>query len=112
MVNEKGGVEIIDFGGAIHKGLTSHTNFRGTKLYMPPEVRSGHQYRPEFADIWSLGILLFVMLYGSDPEFPICFPDDVWASDAAYDLMSWMLEENWRDRPNIEMVLEHEWLKE
>ncbi|KAL0584991.1 hypothetical protein ABG067_005128 [Albugo candida] len=37
----------------------------GKAYYMAPEVVLGEQYDPAAADVWSLGILLFIMLTGS-----------------------------------------------
>lgn len=39
----------------------------GTIYYSPPELFSSHPYDPKKADIWSLGITLFVLATGSLP---------------------------------------------
>lgn len=63
-----GKIKIADFG--LSKCLKSPTDVAdtmvGSPLYMSPEVLKGESYTMK-ADIWSLGIVLFEMVYGTCP---------------------------------------------
>lgn len=48
-------------------GWPARTTPLGTNGYMAPEVYAGGPYQPPAADMWSLGVLLFVMLSGAPP---------------------------------------------
>jgi serine/threonine protein kinase len=61
-------IKIIDFGfGAIGPKSKLQNFFCGTPSYMPPEIVQKKDYVGSFADIWSIGILLFTLLSGSFP---------------------------------------------
>ena len=45
-------------------------SYVGTPLYMAPELFKSHQYDYK-ADIWSLGVLFYEMLFGCPPYFLI-----------------------------------------
>ncbi|CAI5534572.1 unnamed protein product [Closterium sp. Naga37s-1] len=63
-------IKLIDFGVAAfldHDGMCRHT--AGTTEYMAPEVLSGGRYSPQ-VDVWSAGVVLFVMLSGVLPFWP------------------------------------------
>ncbi|CAI5523563.1 unnamed protein product [Closterium sp. Naga37s-1] len=63
-------IKLIDFGVAAfldHDGMCGHT--AGTTEYMAPEVLSGGRYSPQ-VDVWSAGVVLFVMLSGVLPFWP------------------------------------------
>jgi serine/threonine protein kinase len=77
MLIEKGdlskGIKLIDFGisGKVQLSLEQHK--AGTLRYCPPELVAGEYFKadPSF-DVWSMGVLMYRMLFG---EFPFSGPD-------------------------------------
>lgn len=61
--------KIADFGLSTDASRTC-SNFVGKDYYIAPEIVAGKRYDPVGADVWSLGIMLFMMLTGS-PLFSI-----------------------------------------
>jgi serine/threonine protein kinase len=59
-----GRCKLGDFGLAT-RGLRAGGRLVGKKNYMAPEIVAGDAYDPKAADVWSLGIVFFVMLTGS-----------------------------------------------
>merc|ERR1719242_427617 len=70
-------VKIIDFGLAVYDPNATfdkkQTKRVGKTGYMAPEVFAKKSYDPRAADIWSLGVMLFMMLIGA-PPFPMPTP--------------------------------------
>ncbi|POM68708.1 Serine/threonine protein kinase [Phytophthora palmivora] len=104
----------------------------GKKYYMAPEVVAGEPYDPKAADVWSLGIVLFIMLTGSPlvsqasmsvksfrafKQAGVSTVLESWGvassvSSNVVHLLSGMLEIDPRKRLTVEQVLEHAALKE
>ena len=82
-----------------------------------PEILKGEKYRAESAEIWSLGILLYTILYGEVP-----FNDPIQAISGPYisprirssaecsHLLNWMLAKTPERRATIDDVVNHPWI--
>ncbi|CAI7770357.1 unnamed protein product [Closterium sp. NIES-53] len=123
-------IKLIDFGVAAfldHDGMCGHT--AGTTEYMAPEVLSGGRYSPQ-VDVWSAGVVLFVMLSGVLPFWPsrregrstedavlrqpLRFGHFRWAavSGEARDLVARMLTRDPEKRISAAHVLKHPWIRQ
>ncbi|WWD18712.1 hypothetical protein CI109_103166 [Kwoniella shandongensis] len=97
--------------------------FCGTTGYASPEMLAGRKYLGVETDIWSLGIILYILLCGGLP-----FDDDdervmkdliakgeyeepEWLSEEARSLIRGMLHQDPTQRLGIEAILTHPWFK-
>jgi serine/threonine protein kinase len=113
-------VQLIDFGSAAYvKSDRMFETFSGTLDYAAPEILSGSRYHGPPQDIWSLGILLYTLVFKENPFYNIeqamsreppklLQVTNGW--QGAADLMQLMLSRNIDDRPTIDQVLAHPWL--
>jgi serine/threonine protein kinase len=68
----KGGVRLIDFGGAAYlKGGKMFDTFVGTLDYAAPEILKGEPYAGPPQDIWACGILLYTLIYRENPFYNV-----------------------------------------
>lgn len=71
LLNQKYDLKIADFGLSSKKegnyGLGIHYSQVGTRQYQAPEVLERRSYRGEFVDIFSIGVILFLMVTGTLP---------------------------------------------
>jgi serine/threonine protein kinase len=116
-------IKIGDFGSAYRTTEGRCRHRRGTQNYMAPEVRdlSGRKtFDARKADVYSLGVILFVLLFKSFPRrstsssTPFTIPDLIWNSKSrtVRNLLVRMLDTNPKARPTIEEVCGDEWLLE
>ncbi|DBA93024.1 TPA: hypothetical protein ACH3X2_003363 [Trebouxia sp. C0005] len=119
-----GRVKISDFGSArmVDHG---HTTVRtmGTPAFLAPEMCEGAPYHGEVADIWALGICLYMFIYGTVPfkhpsimglynvirTQPISFPSKPVVSAPLKDLISQMLCKDPARRATLPQVMTHPW---
>lgn len=123
-------LKLADFGIATNKQIKRLSLFRGTKSYMAPELWQSKMYDGRAADVFSLGCVIFNMLYGQFPfdkatkkDKSYCHiikrdistfwerVDDITVSDEAKDLIIRMFHPDQKKRFTIEQVKNHPWLK-
>ncbi|OQS07127.1 kinase [Thraustotheca clavata] len=63
LVDANGDCKLCDFGLAASTSELSDATV-GKVFYMAPEVFAGEEYNPAAADVWSLGILFFILMTG------------------------------------------------
>uniref|UniRef100_A0A8C2EYA3 non-specific serine/threonine protein kinase n=1 Tax=Cyprinus carpio TaxID=7962 RepID=A0A8C2EYA3_CYPCA len=115
-------VKLADFGlsNRYMRGQCLDT-FCGSPLYASPEIVNGLPYHGPEVDCWSLGVLLYALVYGSMPfdgtSYSILkeqirhgrykIPDIL---SEARSLIGWMLTVKTEDRATVEDIASHWWL--
>ena len=66
LLGKKGLLKLCDFGWAKELNLENRSTFCGTVEYMAPEIVGSENY-DYGVDIWSLGILLYELIFGHSP---------------------------------------------
>ena len=67
LVDEHFNMKLADFGFACYKNIDALTNYRGTMTYMAPEIKEGKTYKGTQVDLFSLGVILFIIVQGIFP---------------------------------------------
>lgn len=63
-------IKLIDFGCACEIPQNGRVQTKiGTYHYMPPEMIAGLPYDPKRGDVWSLGVIFYLMLSGTLPYY-------------------------------------------
>jgi serine/threonine protein kinase len=129
-----GNIKISDFGlatlyigDATAEGSTNRTELLhttcGTPNYVAPEVLSNQGYDGRYADIWSIGVILYVLLAGFLPfeEKTIAalfskikaadYSYPSWFSSEAKSLLDGILVANPSKRFTLDQVTNHPWTK-
>ncbi|XP_066595271.1 testis-specific serine/threonine-protein kinase 3 [Prorops nasuta] len=132
LLSRRFNVKLADFGFARFcvdsdgRRVLSQT-YCGSAAYAAPEVVSGTPYNPKLADVWSLGIILFIILNGSmpfdDANHRRLLKDQMsrnWffrsrvrdtLSVTAKNIVKHILEPDITLRFTLERVLAHEWVR-
>ncbi|ORX78007.1 kinase-like protein [Anaeromyces robustus] len=118
-------IKLIDFGAAIQiKGGRVYDKFVGTVPYIAPEIINGQEYGSLTQDIYSLGVLLHLLIYGELPainlnkddssslNLPQCTIKGNYCSEKVRHLIRWMLQKSPSSRPTLDEILDHDWIKE
>ena len=95
----------------------------GSLCYACPEIIQNDYYNPELADVWSLGVVLYVMICGYLPfseddddknkeliiKGDVDYPPEI--SNKVKDLLKHMLDINPTKRYNFQRIIKHPWFK-
>ena len=119
-------IKLIDFGFAIKSNKKELQKFFcGTLYYMAPEIINKKNYLPYYSDIWSLGVLLYTMIYGRFPfnakdndtlfdlinEGKVEFPEDIEASEEVKNLIKKIIVVEPSKRANLNEIINDVWFK-
>lgn len=119
MVDKNDNIKLLDFGlSNFQKG--SYLNSKcGSPYYLPPEIINQSKYDGRTFDIWSLGIILYVMStgyfpYNIDDETTIpcgdmIYPEEFNQSDQCKKLIFRILNKEPSLRPDIKDILLDPW---
>lgn len=125
--NDPDNIKLIDFG--LSKKLSENEimhNPNGTAYYIAPEVLNGeYDYK---CDIWSLGVVLYILLCGRPPfkgksnpeiiknilkgEYHFNYPSFEKVSEECKQLIGDCLQKDVSKRLNAEDAFDHEWLRQ
>ena len=118
-------IKLCDFGWAKELTLENRSTFCGTVEYMAPEIVGSENYDYS-VDIWSLGILLYELLFGHSPfkanttknvilnikTHELTYDDkNKKISNSCKDLIQKLLVSNPQKRLKIKDILEHPFVK-
>ena len=125
LIGEDNKIKLCDFGWAKELTLENRSTFCGTVEYMAPEIVENENYDYS-VDIWSLGILLYELLYGHSPfkakntkniilnikSHELTYDDkNKNVSNSCKDLIKKLLNNNPQKRYKIKDILEHPFIK-
>ncbi|KMT20533.1 hypothetical protein BVRB_1g005170 [Beta vulgaris subsp. vulgaris] len=125
LLDSQGNLKISDFGLSAQppEGVSLLRTTCGTPNYVAPEVLSHKGYNGALADIWSCGVLLYVLMAGYLPfdeldlttlyskieHADFSFPS--WFSMGAKSLIKRILDPNPQSRIRMEDIKDDEWFK-
>ena len=125
LIGDDNKIKLCDFGWAKELTLENRSTFCGTVEYMAPEIVENENYDYS-VDIWSLGILLYELLYGHSPfkanntkniilnikSHELTYDDkNKKVSNSCKDLIKKLLNNNPQKRYKIKDILEHPFIK-
>jgi len=67
LVDDLMNLKIADFGFATYKKINKLNSYRGTMTYMAPEIKEGKTYDGKQIDMFSTGVILFIIVQGIFP---------------------------------------------
>ncbi|KAF8129971.1 hypothetical protein EV363DRAFT_1168110 [Boletus edulis] len=123
LISETGNIKIIDFGlSNLYDPAERLSTFCGSLYFAAPELLNAKVYTGPEVDVWSFGVVLYVLVCGKVPFDDQSMPAlhakikrgfveyPVWLSAECKHLLSRMLVTNPALRASLAEVLEHPWM--
>ncbi|KAL9101461.1 MAG: hypothetical protein Q9163_003276 [Psora crenata] len=123
LISKNGDIKIIDFGLSNLFSPRSHLKtFCGSLYFAAPELLQARQYTGPEVDIWSFGIVLYVLVCGKVPFDDQSMPQlhakikkgvvdyPTWLSPECRNLISRMLVTDPRQRAGLNEIMNHPWM--
>lgn len=125
LLDVRGNLKVSDFGLSAlpQQGVDLLQTTCGTPNYVAPEVLNGLGYDGAAADVWSCGVILYVLMAGHLPfketDIPTLynkinsadFTCPIWFSPSAKSLIDKILDPNPKTRITIEGIRNHPWFR-
>ncbi|KAL1918641.1 uncharacterized protein VTP21DRAFT_2663 [Calcarisporiella thermophila] len=123
LISQTGDIKIIDFGlSNIYSPTSQLSTFCGSLYFAAPELLNAKLYTGPEVDVWSFGIVLYVLVCGKvpfdDQSMPalhakikrglVEYPN--WLSNDCKNLLSRMLVTNPIQRATLAEVMQHPWM--
>lgn len=67
LIDDNLNLKVADFGFACYKNIDNLKSYRGTFTYMAPEIKEGKAYNGSQIDLFSFGVILFIIVQGIFP---------------------------------------------
>uniref|UniRef100_A0A1I7ZVL4 Protein kinase domain-containing protein n=1 Tax=Steinernema glaseri TaxID=37863 RepID=A0A1I7ZVL4_9BILA len=119
IIDQNFNIKLIDFGSAAPFGEDLRfSTFCGTMEYCSPEVLIGNRYRGPELEMWSLGVLLYTLVFYNNPfltvtdtvraevDLPMNIPEGL------YQVLSWLLQRDPKSRATVDDIRNHWWTQQ
>ncbi|KAI0338743.1 Pkinase-domain-containing protein [Trametopsis cervina] len=123
LISQTGNIKIIDFGlSNLYDPMSHLSTFCGSLYFAAPELLNAKVYTGPEVDVWSFGVVLYVLVCGKVPFDDQSMPQlhakikkglveyPVWLSAECKHLLTRMLVTNPAQRATLGEVLAHPWM--
>ncbi|ODQ66768.1 Pkinase-domain-containing protein [Nadsonia fulvescens var. elongata DSM 6958] len=123
LISKSGEIKLIDFGlSNLFSNSTLLKTFCGSLYFAAPELLEAKPYTGPEIDVWSFGVVIFVLVCGKVPfddqnimalhakikQGRINYPE--WLSTECHDLLTKMLNINPKERITLTQAMNHPWM--
>ncbi|KAK0406059.1 hypothetical protein QR680_018346 [Steinernema hermaphroditum] len=119
IIDQNFNIKLIDFGSAAFFGDDLRfSTFCGTMEYCSPEVLTGNPYRGPELEMWSLGVLLYTLVFYNNPfhtaddavRADVDLPTNI--PEGLYQVLSWLLQRDPKSRATVFEIRNHWWTQQ